>query len=144
MNQILEASAEELYTNVPCGYLSTRPDGTICQVNEVFLKWTGYTSTTLLLGKHFRELLTVASRSFYETYYAPLLQQQGFVHESAFDLCCANRSEPLAVLINSTLIKDANGHLLLIRSTIFNVAAGSKAVWNNYLTFSRTLNSVIK
>ena len=37
-----EDSAEDLYENAPCGYLSTLPDGTIARVNETFLRWTGY------------------------------------------------------------------------------------------------------
>lgn len=120
MTQILEESAEELYENAPCGYLSLRPDGTISRVNQTFLNWTGYTRATLLSGTRFVELLTVPGRIFHETHYAPLLQMQGFVNEIAFDLRCANRDEPLPVLLNSVQVKDENGCPLLIRSTIFN------------------------
>ena len=38
---LLEDSAEDLYENAPCGYLSTLPDGTIVKVNATFLAWTG-------------------------------------------------------------------------------------------------------
>src|ERR1700761_4960042 len=33
----LEESAEDLFHNAPCGYLTTLPDGTIVQVNTTFL-----------------------------------------------------------------------------------------------------------
>ena len=36
----------ELYENAPCGYLSTRPDGTIIKANATFLAWTGYDRET--------------------------------------------------------------------------------------------------
>ena len=39
----VEQSAEDLYENAPCGYLSAAPDGTIVRVNGTFLRWTGYT-----------------------------------------------------------------------------------------------------
>ena len=37
----LQDTAEDLYENAPCGYLSTRPDGTILRVNRTFVAWTG-------------------------------------------------------------------------------------------------------
>lgn len=120
MKQLLEESAEELYENAPCGYLSMQPDGTIGRVNQTFLNWTGYTRAALLAGKRFTELLTVPGRIFHETHYAPLLQMQGFVNEIAFDLRCANRAEPLPVLVNSVQVNDEHGQPLLIRATIFN------------------------
>ena len=120
MKQRLEEDAEELYENAPCGYLSTRPDGTISRVNQTFLNWTGYTRRTLLAGKRFSELLTSPGRIVHETHYAPLLQMQGFVNEIAFELRCANRDEPLPVLVDSVQVHDENGRPLLIRTTIFN------------------------
>ena len=78
--------ADELYENAPCGYLTTRPDGTIARVNRTFLRWTGYDREALLAGRRFQDLLTVPGRIFYETHFAPLLRLQGEVREVAFDL----------------------------------------------------------
>ncbi|MBN8230829.1 response regulator [Corallococcus macrosporus] len=115
-----EDSAEELYENAPCGYLSTSPEGRILRVNQTFLTWTGYSREDLLGGKRFWELLTVAGRIFHETHYAPLLQMQGFVHELSLDLICAD-GRPLPALINSMLKRDALGRPRSIRTTLFNM-----------------------
>ncbi|AFE09266.1 Autoinducer 2 sensor kinase/phosphatase [Corallococcus coralloides DSM 2259] len=115
-----EDSAEELYENAPCGYLSTSPEGRILKVNQTFLTWTGYSREALLGGKRFWELLTVAGRIFHETHYAPLLQMQGFVHELSLDLVCAD-GRPLPALINSEQKRDALGRPRSIRTTLFNM-----------------------
>ena len=115
-------SAEELYEQAPCGYLSTLPNGTIVRVNQTFLDWTGYTRTALLQGKRFQELLTIPGRIYHDTHYAPLLQMQGLVEEIAFDVRCPDRA-PLPVLLNSRLVQDETGAPLLIRTTIFNATA---------------------
>ncbi|NPC73139.1 response regulator [Corallococcus exiguus] len=115
-----EDSAEELYENAPCGYLSTSPEGRIIKVNQTFLTWTGYSREALLGGKRFWELLTVAGRIFHETHYAPLLQMQGFVHELSLDLVCADGRQ-LPALINSVQKTDASGRPRSVRTTLFNM-----------------------
>ena len=115
-----EESAEDLYENAPCGYLSTTPEGLIVKVNQTFLTWTGHTREALVGRKRFRELLAVAGRIFHETHYAPLLQMQGFVHELSLDLLCAN-GRPLPALINSVQVRDALGRPRSVRTTVFNM-----------------------
>ncbi|RKI63665.1 response regulator [Corallococcus sp. AB049A] len=115
-----EDSAEELYENAPCGYLSTSPDGRILKVNQTFLTWTGHSREALLGGKRFWELLTVAGRIFHETHYAPLLQMQGFVQELSLDIVCAD-GRPLPALINSVQKRDALGRPRFVRTTLFNM-----------------------
>ena len=115
-----EESAEDLYENAPCGYLSTRLDGRIVKVNQTFLTWTGHQREELLGRKRFYELLTVAGRIFHETHFAPLLRMQGFVRELSLDLVCAD-GRPLPVLINSVQQKDAAGNPRSIRTTLFNM-----------------------
>lgn len=41
-SELLEDSAEDLYENAPCGYLSTLLDGQIAKVNTTLLAWLGY------------------------------------------------------------------------------------------------------
>ena len=115
---LLEESAEDLYENAPCGYLSTLPDGVIVKVNGTFLRWTGYAREEAL-GKRFAELLTVASRIFHETHYAPLLNMQGEVRELAFDLVTKD-SKTLPVILNAVQRRDASGRPLMNRITVFD------------------------
>ena len=115
---LLEESAEDLYEHAPCGYLSTLPDGTIAKVNQTLLDWTGY-SRSVLLQTRFQALLTVGSKIYYETHYAPLLRMQGYLNEIAFELGCAD-GRVLPVVVNSTLRKDLQGVPLFNRITLFD------------------------
>jgi sigma-B regulation protein RsbU (phosphoserine phosphatase) len=116
---LLEDSAEDLYENAPCGYLSTLLDGTIVKVNETFLRWTGYRAQDLVGTRKFSQLLTAGGRIFYETHYAPLLRMQGSVREIAVDLVCP-AGGTLPVLLNSVLKYNDDGVPVLSRTTVFD------------------------
>jgi PAS domain S-box-containing protein len=113
----LDETAEELFENAPCGYLSTMPDGTLLRVNETFLRWTGYRREELVGVKRFQDLLSVGGRIYHETHYAPLLRMQGTVREIAVDVL-ASGGERLPVLVNSVLVRDAAGAPQGVRTTI--------------------------
>lgn len=116
---LLEESAEELYDQAPCAYLSTLPDGTIVRVNHTFLEWTGATRDGLLACTKFQALLTVGSRIYYETHYAPLLRMQGFANEIAFEIIRGDE-RILPVLVNSRQKRDGDGTPLFNRITLFD------------------------
>jgi phosphoserine phosphatase RsbU/P len=108
---------EDLYENAPCGYLSLRLDGRIVKANATFAAWTGYPPEELL-SKRLLDLLTIASRIFYETHFAPLLRMQGFFNEVALDFSTADGSR-LPALANAVERRDAEGRLLFTRITVF-------------------------
>lgn len=112
-------TAEELFEEAPCGYLSLLPDGTIVRLNRTFLEWTGYAREDLLDGRRFQDLLTIGGKIFHETHYAPLLRMQGFVHEIAFDLVRRDGSH-LPVLVNTVEKRDGTGHPHIHWTTVFN------------------------
>ena len=114
-----DLSAEDLYENAPCGYLSAALDGTIVRVNETFLRWTGYTRESLIGVRRFQDLLSPGGRIYHETHYAPLLRMQGNVREIAVDIVAAD-AQRLPVLINSVLVADEAGQAQLIRTTLFD------------------------
>ena len=116
---LLEESAEELYEDAPCGYLSQLPDGTIARVNRTFCTWTGYTADELVGKRRWVDLLNAGGRIFHETHYAPLLRMQGAVREIAVDVICKDGRQ-LPVLVNSVLKADADGNPLVTRTTVFN------------------------
>jgi PAS domain S-box-containing protein len=82
----LETNDTELYEQAPCAYLSTLQDGTIIRGNETFFAWIGARAEEIVGKRRFQALLTVGSRIYYETHYAPLLQMQGFVNEIALEV----------------------------------------------------------
>jgi PAS domain S-box-containing protein len=117
----LEESAEELYENAPCGYLSTLPNGVIVKANQTFLTWMGYTRAELLAGMRFQDLLTRGGQIFHGTHYVPLLQLQEGVSEINFELV-SRSGRRLPVLVNTSVKKDAEGHPLFHRTTVFNIS----------------------
>jgi signal transduction histidine kinase len=117
--KVLEETAEELYEQAPCGYLATLPDGTIVRVNQTFVDWTAASRDALLAGTKFQSLLTIGSRIYYETHYAPLLRMQGFANEIAFEVARTD-GRVLPVLVNSRQKLDAGGAPLFNRITLFD------------------------
>jgi sigma-B regulation protein RsbU (phosphoserine phosphatase) len=116
---LLEDSAEELFEDAPCGYLTTDLGGTIVQVNRTFEVWTGLAREQLLAGRRFQDLLSAGGRIYYETHYAPLLQMQGWVREIAVDIVRADGTR-LPALINAVLRRDRSGTPRVIRTTVFD------------------------
>ena len=116
---LLEETAEELYEDAPCGYVSTLPDGTIVRVNQTFVEWSGASREALLGGTKLQTLLTIGSRMYYETHYAPLLQMQGFANEIALEVVRSD-GRIVPVLVNSRQKRDPGGTPQFNRITLFD------------------------
>lgn len=116
---LLEETAEDLFENAPCGYVSTSIDGTFLRVNRTFEDWTGRHRDDLVGTRRFQELLAPGARIYYETHVAPLLQLQESVREIAVDVLRADGSR-LPALINAVLRHDEDGNPAVIRTTIFD------------------------
>lgn len=116
---LLEDSAEDLYDNAPCGYVSTLLDGTIAKVNTTLLGWLGYDRDEVVGRRRFPDLLTVGGRMYYETHFAPLLHMQGELGGVALEMKAANGTR-LPVLLTSSVKKGPGGEAQLIRTTVFD------------------------
>ncbi|MEA2143364.1 MAG: phosphoserine phosphatase RsbU/P [Solirubrobacteraceae bacterium] len=115
---LLEETAEDLFENAPCGYLTCAVDGTILRVNRTFERLTGH-DRAALLGRRFRDLLAPAGRIYHETHYVPLLQMQGAVREIALDIVRADGTR-LPALVNAVQQRDEAGAPRLVRTTVFD------------------------
>jgi phosphoserine phosphatase RsbU/P len=116
---VLADSVEELFEDAPCGYVSTRLDGTVVQVNRTFEAWTGCRRDALIGRRHFAHLLAPGGRIYYETHVAPLLMLQGAVREIAVEVVRADGTR-LPALLNASLRHDAEGRPGAIRITVFD------------------------
>ena len=114
-------SAEDLFENAPCGYLSAYADGRLARVNQTFLSWTGYARDELVERRRLVDLLTPGSRIYHETHVGPLLLMQGAVKAIAMDLVRADGSR-LPVLVNSHLITDDAGTAIGVRTSVFDAS----------------------
>ncbi|MFD7537605.1 PP2C family protein-serine/threonine phosphatase [Streptomyces sp. NPDC059819] len=115
---LLEDSAEELYEEAPCGYLSTLMDGTIAKINSTLLEWLGLERSRVVGRMRFIELLTVGGKLYHETHFAPLLHMQGEAAGIALDLRATTGRMP--VLVTSKIKTSPTGQPLLIRTTVFD------------------------
>jgi PAS domain S-box-containing protein len=114
-------SAEDLFENAPCGYLSAYADGRLARVNQTFLTWTGYTRDELVEQRRFLDLLTPGSRIYHETHVGPLLRMQGAVKTIAMDLVRADGTR-LPVLVNSHQITDDDGAVIGVRTSVLDAS----------------------
>lgn len=119
--EFVAETAEELFEGAPCGYLTTRTDGTIVRVNRTFERWTGLDRRQLVGATRFQDLLTAGGRIYHETHYVPLLRMQGAVREIALEIVRADGSR-MPVLINSEMHRDARGRRTHVRTTVFDAS----------------------
>ncbi|HEU4658115.1 MAG TPA: SpoIIE family protein phosphatase [Capillimicrobium sp.] len=117
--ELLEDTAEDLFESAPCGYLATRPDGTIVRVNRTFEEWTGMSREDLLGRRRFQELLSPGGRIYHETHIAPLLAMQGSAREIAVEIVRADGSR-LPALVNAVVRRDADDRPRVVRITVFD------------------------
>lgn len=118
----LDEDIRELYEHAPCGYLLIQEDGLIVTANQTFLFWTDCKPEALIRKCRFQDFLTLPSKIYYETHFAPLLKMQGNVREVAFDLEVPNRPAQ-SVLVTSVLREYTNQQLKLYRTMVFDVTA---------------------
>ncbi|MFE6037839.1 PP2C family protein-serine/threonine phosphatase [Streptomyces sp. NPDC056452] len=116
---LLEDSAEELYEQAPCGYLSTLMDGTIAKINTTLLEWLGLSRHQVVGRMRFADLLTVGGKLYHETHFAPLLQMNGEVSGIALDIKITD-GQRMPVLVTSKVKTGDDGGPLLVRTTIFD------------------------
>lgn len=109
-------SAPDFCQDAPCGLLTCDARGFVTAVNRAFLEWTGHASDDLVGRVRFDELLTVPSRIFYETHYAPLLRMHGRVEELAVDLQAPRGLIP--VFANSVEHRDELGRVRFVHTAL--------------------------
>lgn len=98
----MELDFKTLYHHAPCGYLYATDDGTLLEINDTFLTFTGYTREEIIEKKRFEDFLTIGGKIFYETHFSPLLHMQGEVSQINFDFIRKDKTR-FPVLINAIM-----------------------------------------
>ena len=112
-------TAEDLYENAPCGYVSTLPDGTIARINATLLGWLKRDRDDVVGRLRMHDLLTPGGRIYLDTHLRPLLHMQGRVREIALEIRASDGTR-LPVLMTSELKRDEDGEPLVTRTTVFD------------------------
>jgi phosphoserine phosphatase RsbU/P len=129
-------TAEDLYENAPCGYVTTTPDGTILRANKSFSSLLKRSRESLSVGIRLQDLLAPGSRIYHETHLAPLLLMQGEVREIALEFVRQDGGR-VPVLINSVVRRDAEDNPSVVLMTVFD--ARERRSYENELLRARTL-----
>jgi PAS domain S-box-containing protein len=108
-------SKDFLYDELPCGFISFKPDGTILSVNKTLLQWVGLAATAIP-GQSFKTLLTKSSMLYYNLVIEPLLNLKPTVNEINLKFNSQNR--PFDALLNAVSYKNAEGNLIVINATV--------------------------
>jgi PAS domain S-box-containing protein len=118
-------TAEELYENAPCGYVSFVGDGTIVKVNSTLLSWLGLEREEVLYQKKIQSLLSIGGKIFFETHFFPLIRLQGFIKEINFDLVRKDKSF-FPILLNVNEVASSQANRMVYRATIFDITDRKK------------------
>ncbi len=121
---------DDFFEDAPCGYLSTRLDGTIVRINRSFEELTGLSRDDLVEGRRFQDLLPPGGRIYYETHLAPLLHMQGSVRAIAVEIVRADGSR-MPALVNAVLRRDEDGKPCSVWTSVFD--AGDRREYEDEL-----------
>src|SRR5690606_13916771 len=88
-------TVEQQLDRAPCGYLVLDQDLRIVEMNKTLQNMTGTKNP-----QHMHDLLTIASRVYFQTYFTPSIKMHGTVNEMFLTL--KSDSGPMPVLMNTT------------------------------------------
>lgn len=125
-NNLPQESAEELYENAPCGYISFLPDGTIFRINDTLLHLLHYEKKDELVEvKKIQDLFKIGGKIYFETHFFPLIKMQGFIREINFDLVKKDGTYfPALLNVNQIIVGD--GSLTVFRASVLDITDRKK------------------
>lgn len=100
----------------PFGDVTTTTEWDITRINTTFADMVGAVPDDLV-GKKLSDLMTVGSRIYHETHFAPLLAMQGRVDEIAAELVTTNGTR-LPVIMASVLLRDGGNGPDVVRTGV--------------------------
>lgn len=108
---------QDLYDHAPCGYHSLDHQGRVLRMNQTELGWLGLRREQAV-GRPFTDFLTEDSQAIFRERF-PQFVRDGSIKDLELELVRGSGT-PMPVLVSATAIKDAQGHMLSTRSTVFD------------------------
>lgn len=115
---------QDLYDNAPVGYHSIDKNGLITRINNIHLKWLGYTREEVEGKMNVREFLLENVQQRFEERFE-MLKQEGH-HENLEILLKRKDSSTFPVLLNTSVIYDENEQFLSTRTVIWDMTEKKK------------------
>lgn len=111
-----ERKYRDFYQNAPDGYHSLGPDGTILEVNDMWLRMLGYERDEVVGRKKLTDLLPDDAKHIFRRTF-PELKQRGSTEHIEYSLIKKDGAL-LPVVINATAVFDDKGDFLQTRSIV--------------------------
>ncbi len=115
---------QDLYDNAPVGYHSIDKNGFITRINNIHLKWIGYTREEVEGKMNVRALLPEEGHQRFEEQFERL-KQEGY-HENSEILLKRKDGTTFPVLLNTSVIYDENNQFLSTRTVIWDITEKKK------------------
>ena len=116
-------TAEELYEDAPCGYVSHRlRDGLILRVNRTLAEWLGQGQPALVGQRRFHDLLSPPARLLYGTRHEMTLRATGLAGGLALEMLRVDGTR-MPVLVTSRLKRDATGEASWVLTSVVDAGA---------------------
>ncbi len=143
-NSLEKAANEikELYDKAPCGYFSVDGNMVICNINETFLRWLGYTTQETVGKLKYDDLLTEESREQHRQSFDEVFKQylsEGYMNDREFTFLRKDGTSFPAV-VNSVAVFNDKGEFVKSRSTVFDYSE-RKQTEENLKALNRELES---
>ncbi|MBZ0278652.1 MAG: PAS domain S-box protein, partial [Anaerolineae bacterium] len=105
--RLYAAEVADLYNNAPCGYHSLDANGLIVRINDMELKWLGYTREEVQGKLSFMDIATAKSKqTFAENF--PVFMKRGWVADLEMEFIRKDGSI-IPTLVSATAIYDEQG-----------------------------------
>ena len=111
----------DLYNNALCGYHSLDKNGVFVRINDLELKWLGYSRNEVIGKLSFADIATPQSYQFFKKIY-PQYIKTGESKNLEFEFIRKDKTT-FHVLLNSKAIYDAGGNFIMGRTTIFDITS---------------------
>lgn len=108
-----------VYGNTPVGYHSTDPAGKIILINDVELKWLGYTREEIVKKMTWEDLCTAESYDRFQQHYKALVEEGHLL--DLFMECVTKTGQLYPVVVNAIAVYDEMGDFVMARTTVVQI-----------------------
>ena len=109
---------QDLYDEAPCGYHSLDRAGRVVQINHTELAWLDLRREDVI-GRQYTDFLTADGRAAFRQKF-PMFLETGHLRDLEIELLRRDGTT-MPVLVSATAIRNAQGELLVSRSTVFDI-----------------------
>ena len=113
------ASSQSLYNEAPCGYHSLDINGTYVSINDIELRWLGYSREEVVGHKSFRDFILPSREALLEDRLHRLIHD-GVLESAEYEMRCRDGST-FPALLSSSAVRDAQGRFLRSNTTVIDI-----------------------